>query len=112
MINSQDEEKEAKLREKKQREKEEKERKEREKREQKEREKAEKAAKAAAAAAAAAAGINGNIYIDIYIPTLYSNASISLTGNEDPNDSKKSDTSGRRVSILIYRRLLDIDKYS
>ncbi|KRG04809.1 protein 4.1 homolog isoform X7 [Drosophila mojavensis] len=70
---AQDEEKEAKLREKKLREKEEKERKEREKREQKEREKAEKAAKAAAAAAAA--GING----------------------DDPNESKKSDTSGRRV---------------
>ncbi|XP_017867424.1 PREDICTED: protein 4.1 homolog isoform X3 [Drosophila arizonae] len=70
---AQDEEKEAKLREKKLREKEEKERKEREKREQKEREKAEKAAKAAAAAAAA--GINGN---------------------DDPNESKKSDTSGRR----------------
>ncbi|XP_017867432.1 PREDICTED: protein 4.1 homolog isoform X10 [Drosophila arizonae] len=69
---AQDEEKEAKLREKKLREKEEKERKEREKREQKEREKAEKAAKAAAAAAAA--GING----------------------DDPNESKKSDTSGRR----------------
>ncbi|XP_043866850.1 protein 4.1 homolog isoform X9 [Drosophila mojavensis] len=70
---AQDEEKEAKLREKKLREKEEKERKEREKREQKEREKAEKAAKAAAAAAAA--GING----------------------DDPNESKKSDTSGRRA---------------
>ncbi|XP_064535812.1 protein 4.1 homolog isoform X4 [Drosophila montana] len=71
-----DDEKEAKLREKKLKEKEEKERKEQEKREQKERERAEKAAKAAAAAAAAAAaGVNGN---------------------DELNDSKKSDTSGRR----------------
>ncbi|XP_064535811.1 protein 4.1 homolog isoform X3 [Drosophila montana] len=73
---AQDDEKEAKLREKKLKEKEEKERKEQEKREQKERERAEKAAKAAAAAAAAAAaGVNGN---------------------DELNDSKKSDTSGRR----------------
>ncbi|KRF85740.1 uncharacterized protein Dvir_GJ19773, isoform F [Drosophila virilis] len=71
-----DDEKEAKLREKKLREKEEKERKEQEKREQKERERAEKAAKAAAAAAAAAAG--------------------AVNGNDELNDSKKSDTSGRR----------------
>ncbi|XP_032293041.1 protein 4.1 homolog isoform X6 [Drosophila virilis] len=74
---AQDDEKEAKLREKKLREKEEKERKEQEKREQKERERAEKAAKAAAAAAAAAAG--------------------AVNGNDELNDSKKSDTSGRRV---------------
>ncbi|XP_032293040.1 protein 4.1 homolog isoform X5 [Drosophila virilis] len=73
---AQDDEKEAKLREKKLREKEEKERKEQEKREQKERERAEKAAKAAAAAAAAAAG--------------------AVNGNDELNDSKKSDTSGRR----------------
>ncbi|XP_030563323.1 protein 4.1 homolog isoform X3 [Drosophila novamexicana] len=71
-----DDEKEAKLREKKLKEKEEKERKEQEKREQKERERAEKAAKAAAAAAAAAAG--------------------GVNGNDELNDSKKSDTSGRR----------------
>lgn len=97
-------EKEAKLK-KKQQEKEEKERKEREKKEKEAQEKAakEKAAKekaAKAAAAAAAAGINGDyskshkyIYIIIIFFTW-------ISGNDDLNDSKKSEKSGKgRVSM-------------
>eukprot|EP00099_Drosophila_melanogaster_P025902 NP_725864.1 coracle, isoform C [Drosophila melanogaster] len=74
----QDADKEAKLREKKQKEKEEKERKEREKRELEEKKKAEKAAKAALAAGAAAGA--------------------AVNGNDELNDSNKSDkSSGRRA---------------
>ncbi|XP_044251998.1 protein 4.1 homolog isoform X7 [Drosophila takahashii] len=73
-----DAEKEAKLREKKLKEKEEKERKEREKRELEEKKKAEKAAKAALAAGAAAGA--------------------AVNGNDELNDSNKSDkSSGRRA---------------
>eukprot|EP00099_Drosophila_melanogaster_P025904 NP_725866.1 coracle, isoform E [Drosophila melanogaster] len=73
-----DADKEAKLREKKQKEKEEKERKEREKRELEEKKKAEKAAKAALAAGAAAGA--------------------AVNGNDELNDSNKSDkSSGRRA---------------